>query len=186
MAGPPPSPFRRSRIVGVGLALAPYHSFARCQPLRRCGVLDVALKLAGDSPNITLLFREIAMLSIDSCPRSVARPAVTVDLRADQSAVRESIAPGIHARRLLALRMPDSRDEIFTIELQVISAGAGLDEIRRGNVTFGFVQTAGRVFVALSGARADRAEECGQYLLWDQAAARLVSVHGLLTPSNGG
>jgi hypothetical protein len=32
------------------------------------------------------------------------------------------------------------------------------------------VQRASRIFVALTGRRTDRAEECGQYLFWDQAA----------------
>ena len=71
--------------------------------------------------------------------------------------------------------MANPRDEIVTIELLVRRVDADLDEIRWADRTVGYVQRAGRIFVALIGARADRAEECGQYLLWDFAAIGLLS-----------
>lgn len=80
------------------------------------------------------------------------------------------------AGRTVTVRMVTARDEIVTIRLLLRCVSTDLDEIRYSDRTIGYVQRAGRVFVALTGARADRAEECGQYLLWDQAAIRLVSV----------
>ncbi|HEY5222629.1 MAG TPA: hypothetical protein VIJ18_06220 [Microbacteriaceae bacterium] len=77
--------------------------------------------------------------------------------------------------RPLVLRMVNPRYEIVTIELLVRCVDADLDEIQYGDRTVGYVQRAGRIFAALIGPRADRAEECGQYLLWDHATARLLS-----------
>ena len=68
------------------------------------------------------------------------------------------------AGRTVTVRMVNARDEIITIRLVLKYVDPDLDEIRYSDRTIGYVQRADRVFVALTGARADRAEECGQYL----------------------
>lgn len=83
---------------------------------------------------------------------------------------------GTAAGRPVTVRMVDIHDRIVPIRLLVRPVAADLDEIRYSDHTVGYVQRADRTFVALVGSRADRAEECGQYLLWDLAATRLVSV----------
>ncbi|MHB1234734.1 MAG: hypothetical protein ACYCZK_03565 [Microbacteriaceae bacterium] len=75
----------------------------------------------------------------------------------------------------MALRTVNAREEIVVLDLAVRSVEPDLDAIRCGDHTLGYIQRAGRVFVSLVGEREDRAEECGQYLLWDVAAARLSS-----------
>lgn len=77
--------------------------------------------------------------------------------------------------RSVGLRMENTHDEIVVLDLTVKSVEPDLDALQCGDHTLGYIQRAGRVFVSLVGERADRAEECGQYLLWDFAAARLSS-----------
>ncbi|MFD4421662.1 hypothetical protein ACFWN7_09185 [Agromyces sp. NPDC058484] len=84
----------------------------------------------------------------------------------------------------MALRTVGERDAVETSQIVVSAIEFDLDEVSFEGETVGFVQRAGHVFVALEGARHDRAEECGQYLLWDLAATRLlersrVRSHGL-------
>lgn len=68
----------------------------------------------------------------------------------------------------------DGGDRIESVNLTVVHRSDDLEEIDLDQRAVGYIQQAGRVFVSLTGARADRAEECGQYLVWDQAAAELV------------
>lgn len=65
-------------------------------------------------------------------------------------------------------------DVVRMIALTVIDLDDADQEIRVNGQVIGFIHTAGRVFVALTGTRTDRAEECGQSLLWDCAAETLV------------
>lgn len=69
-------------------------------------------------------------------------------------------------------------DEIRTIEPTGIPLDHKTEEIHLDGRVIGFIHHAGPIFVALTGARLDRAEECGQSLLWDRAAARLVTESG--------
>lgn len=69
---------------------------------------------------------------------------------------------------------------IRTIQLTVVDLDDLTEEIRLDGQTIGFINRAGRIFVAQSGTRLDRAEECGQCLLWDKAAATLVTLLGRL------
>lgn len=71
-----------------------------------------------------------------------------------------------------------------TTSMKLISDGASVDitardesvfEIWSGELLLGFVEQAGRVFVALSGARYDRAVEAGQALSLSMAASLLAS-----------
>jgi hypothetical protein len=79
------------------------------------------------------------------------------------------------ADRTVRLRIDDDRAGVESITLVLISVGTDLDEVRRDGLTIGYIRHVGRLFVALSGIRQDRAEECGQFPLWDYAAQRLVS-----------
>lgn len=65
-------------------------------------------------------------------------------------------------------------DRIETVNLMVVPRGDDLEEIDVDRNVLGYIHQAGKVFVALAGERLDRAEECGQSLLWDKAAADLV------------
>jgi len=76
------------------------------------------------------------------------------------------------------LRLEWSDDVIRVIPLTVIDLGNVVQEIRLNGQVIGFIHRADHIFVALSGARMDRAEECGQSLLWDKAAATLVTTLG--------
>lgn len=69
---------------------------------------------------------------------------------------------------------------IRTIQLTVVDLDDLTEEIRLDGQTIGFINRAGRIFVAQSGTRLDQAEECGQCLLWDKAAAILVTLLGRL------
>lgn len=66
-------------------------------------------------------------------------------------------------------------DEVRMIALTVVDLDDADQEIRLNGQVIGFIHTAGRVFVALTGTRTDQAEECGQSLLWDRAAETLVN-----------
>jgi hypothetical protein len=61
-----------------------------------------------------------------------------------------------------------------TVKLMVVPRSDDLEEIDADRHVLGYIHRAGRVFVALAGERLDRAEECGQSLLWDRAAADVV------------
>ena len=76
------------------------------------------------------------------------------------------------------LRLEWSDDVIRVIPLTVIDLGNVVQEIRLNGQVIGFIHRVDHIFVALSGARVDRAEECGQSLLWDKAAATLVTTLG--------
>jgi hypothetical protein len=69
---------------------------------------------------------------------------------------------------------------IRMIQIDVIDLDDLTEEIRLDGYTIGFISRAGRIFVAQTGTRLDRAEECGQCLLWDKAAAILVTLLGRL------
>lgn len=81
----------------------------------------------------------------------------------------------IASSRSVALAMPDALHNPEVLDLIVQPVAADLEAIQCDGHTLGYVQRAGRVFVSLVGERADRAEECGQALTWDVAAARLSS-----------
>lgn len=66
---------------------------------------------------------------------------------------------------------------IETIQPTVIPLTATESELFLHGLPIGFIHQAGRIFVALSGERLDRAVECGQFSLWDAAAARLIAAH---------
>jgi hypothetical protein len=72
------------------------------------------------------------------------------------------------------VRMDREADQIDTVSLMVVPRSDDLEEIDADRHVLGYIHQAGRVFVALAGERLDRAEECGQSLLWDKAAADLV------------
>jgi len=72
------------------------------------------------------------------------------------------------------VRVDTDDDRIETVRLTVVPRDDELDEIDLERHILGYIQQAGHVFVALVGERLDRAEECGQSLLWDRAAADLV------------
>ncbi|MEO8907289.1 MAG: hypothetical protein ABI310_04345 [Microbacteriaceae bacterium] len=73
------------------------------------------------------------------------------------------------------LRVAWSDYRIKTIPIVVADVDDLNCEIRCQGQVLGFIHRAGRVFVALRGTRLDRAEECGQSLLWDIAAGKLVT-----------
>lgn len=76
----------------------------------------------------------------------------------------------------LCLEWFDGR--IRTIQLVVIDLDETTEEIRLDGRTIGFIGRAGAIFVAQTGTRLDRAEECGQCLVWDTAATILVTLLG--------
>lgn len=86
---------------------------------------------------------------------------------------------GLEDRALNAITVPVRLewfdDRIRTIQLTVIDLDDLTEELRLDGETIGFIGRADRVFVAHTGTRLDRAEECGQYLLWDKAASILVT-----------
>jgi len=72
------------------------------------------------------------------------------------------------------VRVASDCDQIEIVDLVVVPRDDELAEIDLDRHVLGYIQQAGHVFVALVGERLDRAEECGQSLLWDKAAAQLV------------
>jgi hypothetical protein len=78
------------------------------------------------------------------------------------------------ATREVRVRMSTDADRIETVKLLVVPRNLDLVEIDVEQHVLGYIRRAGRVFVALAGERLDVAQECGQSLLWDQAAADLV------------
>jgi hypothetical protein len=75
--------------------------------------------------------------------------------------------------RTISVRVEASDDRIVTVEVTV-KERALAQEISIGGTVVGFIEKAGRVYVALRGQRWDRAEECAASVLWDHAVARLV------------
>ncbi|WP_147303960.1 hypothetical protein [Subtercola boreus] len=73
------------------------------------------------------------------------------------------------------LRLEGFEGRIRTIQIAVTDLDNATEQVCLGGQTIGFISRAGRIFVALSGTRRDRAEECGQCLLWDEAATILVT-----------
>lgn len=99
--------------------------------------------------------------------------------------VRSRSCPcGSRSSQRLPLRLEWFDHRIRTIQLVVIDRDEVTEDLRLGGRTIGFVHHAGRIFVALTGSRLDLAEECGQCLLWDKAAAILVTTFGHL-PEQG-
>ncbi|GAB3388444.1 hypothetical protein GCM10027568_09460 [Humibacter soli] len=74
----------------------------------------------------------------------------------------------------VTLRVVDDLTGIETINLVLVTVDGDLDEVRNDGGTIGYIRHVGRLFVALHGSRRDRAEECGQFSLWDHAAQSLV------------
>ena len=72
------------------------------------------------------------------------------------------------------VRLAARSDQLEAVELVVVHRDDELDEIDLDRRVLGYIQQAGSVYVALLGERLDRAEECGQSLLWERAAAYLV------------
>ena len=116
------------------------------------------------------------------CPTTVTRrrrgssPQLSAGVRrapCDTQAMPQSILErtGPHDVRV---RVDTDDDRIETVRLTVVPRDDELDEIDLERHILGYIQQAGHVFVALVGERLDRAEECGQSLLWDRAAADLV------------
>jgi hypothetical protein len=75
--------------------------------------------------------------------------------------------------RTISVRVEASDDRIVTVDVTV-KERALAQEISIGGTVLGFIEKAGRVYVALRGQRWDRAEECAASVLWDRAVARLV------------
>lgn len=84
------------------------------------------------------------------------------------------------ARIAVPLRVKGSDGRIRSMEIIAISLGAMTEEICLNGQTIGFISRVGQIFVAQAGNRWDRAEECGQYHLWDKAATILVALQGRL------
>lgn len=78
------------------------------------------------------------------------------------------------------LRVEWSDDQIRTLQMVVIDLDQFTEELHLDGQTIGFIHRAGRIFVASAGTRFDQAEECAQCLLWDKAAAILVTTFGHL------
>jgi hypothetical protein len=64
--------------------------------------------------------------------------------------------------------------------VRLAHVGRDIDAISTDDDVIGYICSVGPVFVALAGARLDRAEECGQSRLWDKAAEQLLREAGAL------
>ena len=71
---------------------------------------------------------------------------------------------------------------IRTVQIVVNDLNELTEEICLDGNTIGFISRVGRIFVAQTGTRLDRAEECGQCFLWDEAATILVALSTRITP----
>ena len=80
------------------------------------------------------------------------------------------------SERTVRLWMANQTGQIDDIRLIVTRVGVDLDAVQWDSCTVGFVLRAEQIFVALVGSRHDRAEECGQFFLWGQAAARVLAL----------
>jgi hypothetical protein len=76
--------------------------------------------------------------------------------------------------RAVPLRIAHDTTEVEIISLTILPIDTDLDEVRCDGNTIGFVRHVDRIFVALVGNRRDRAEEHGQFFLWDFAAQQIV------------
>ncbi|MET4706007.1 hypothetical protein [Frigoribacterium sp. UYMn621] len=68
--------------------------------------------------------------------------------------------------------------QMQTIQIEVFDLNELTEEIVLAGNTIGFISRVCPIFVAETGSRVDRAEECGQFLVWDSAAALLISKLG--------
>ncbi|HEY5223509.1 MAG TPA: hypothetical protein VIJ18_10755 [Microbacteriaceae bacterium] len=78
------------------------------------------------------------------------------------------------AERTVWLRLFGHNDELQLVPLNVARVCDDTEAIRQGGRVIGYIRHVDRIFVALVGARLDRAEECGQSPLWDYAATRVL------------
>lgn len=76
--------------------------------------------------------------------------------------------------RRVSVRMVNSADEVDLMDLDIVPISRDCEKIQYQHEVVGYIEHVGHIFVALCGSRLDRAEECGQCLLWDQAAAELM------------
>lgn len=77
--------------------------------------------------------------------------------------------------RTFTLRVPGvGIDGIHPVRVTVTPCAEDIDRVKCDGRVLGYIYRTGRVYVALSGRRLDRAEECGQSLLWDKAAFELL------------
>jgi hypothetical protein len=73
------------------------------------------------------------------------------------------------------LRVECFDGRIRTVQIVVIDLDELTEEIRLDGRTIGFIGRAGHIFVAQTGTRLDRAEECGQLLSWHKAMTFLAT-----------
>ena len=101
-------------------------------------------------------------------------------LRASEMASAEKAARRNRARQTVTvpLRLEGFDGVISTIQLRVVDVDHSTEQIFLDGQTIGFISRAGGIFVAQSGVRLDRAEECGQCLSWDKAAKMLAALQG--------
>lgn len=64
--------------------------------------------------------------------------------------------------------------------VRLAHVGQDIDAISTDDDVIGYICSVGPLFVALAGARLDRAEECAQSRLWDKAAEQLLREAGAL------
>lgn len=74
------------------------------------------------------------------------------------------------------LRLESPHNAIRIVTLTVVECDDTVQEIRCDGQVIGFIHRAGRIFVALTGNRQDRALECAQSVLWEKVASTLVAV----------
>lgn len=108
-------------------------------------------------------------------PRLVGGSPAAAQIGEEKAAVTAEEA-GTSFAALLRVEWFD--DRIIVLPMIVIDRGDSDYEIRIRGRLIGFIHRAGRVFVALTGTRLDRAEECGQYLMFDLAAGKLATTVG--------
>lgn len=86
--------------------------------------------------------------------------------------------------RRIPVRMVNREEEIDLVDLDVVEISRDCDKIQYDHMVIGYIQHVGHVFVALTGPRLDRAEECRQSMLWDHAAAELMKQAYATSSSN--
>jgi hypothetical protein len=84
------------------------------------------------------------------------------------------------SKHSVLVHVADEFEALGAARVTLAHVGEDTDAISKDDDVIGYICSVGRVFVALAGARLDRAEECAQSQLWDKAAEQLLREAGAL------
>lgn len=88
--------------------------------------------------------------------------------------MQNRLAEAAPVQQNVSIRVVNDQGDVELVDLWVTEIDDEVERVDARHGTIGYIHRVGNIFVALAGDRTDRAEECGQFALWDHAAGELV------------